>query len=72
MTDVIEGTADDHSELWEWIPGDSDFDIAIPDSERIPLPPTTQLQGRFRNWKQTMYLNGWDKISGRTPLEVIA
>lgn len=43
-------------EPWTWVPADGNFKVAIPDRERRPLPPSTELQGRYRIWRSTLYL----------------
>lgn len=35
---------------WHWQPGDQGFNFEIPTRERLPLPPSTVLQGRYGDW----------------------
>lgn len=65
----VEGVADDDGggEAWEWIPVDDDYDVHIPDSERLPLPPSTVLQGRHLNWRNALHLIRQDNLQGRLP-----
>lgn len=35
---------------WEWQVGDQGFNFDIPPIDRMPLPPSTMLQGRYASW----------------------
>lgn len=55
---------------WDWILGDGPLDCKILNIERLPLSPSTQVQGRFKNWVQTLHLGTSENLWGRSPTEV--
>lgn len=70
MADPSTGQINDIPEGWNWVPGDGPIEIEVPNGERLPLPPSTQLQGRYRNWTSTLNSGQADNLRGRSIVEV--
>ncbi|CAM6130009.1 unnamed protein product [Calypogeia fissa] len=53
----------------EWVPGDGE-PTALADRDRILLPPSTELQGRYSNWRNRGDFMHIPDLGGRTLQEV--
>lgn len=55
---------------WGNVGRDREPNIEIPDCERLPLPPSMILQGRFQNWRDGMTSSKVPDLRDRTLEEV--
>lgn len=58
---------------WEWIKWDEEIQYDIPDDERLLLPPSTRVQGRYTDWRPILSEENWlSDLRGQTLQEVTA
>lgn len=55
---------------WDWITGDGSLDYEILYVERLPLPPSMDVQSGYQNWAQTLHSATTDNLRGCSPVEV--